>query len=475
MTRSVWALVFGFNLLTAAAASRAALPDPLQSLGDPMAMPYRVTGAGHATDSSHPMHPGDSYHADLRFRMMVDPEVGEAVLEFESGHGEKVQVDRYFLRRGHFFQVDAAGREVAATPLGDVSAAAVAALHPRLVAQAIRERRGDLRALPGTRDHLFAWCDVLWRCALDLTAGRVTGLERLFHHERFGDSREEVRYEEWRPEGAADMPGRTVVLRNGVEVARLSFNPAETIAPADMPRVPFAAAEDQPTHAIHRADIMFRQAADGLFTVDFDSLNTRVFVAEFSDHLLVFEGAYSARVCQVLADAARERFGKPVRWFAFSHLHGQYIGGVRSWVHEGATIVVPPTTAPLIQRMVDAPNSLAPDAQQLDPKPLSVEQVPKRRHFEDAANALDLYNIDSGHTDEYLIAYLPRQRVLLSGDLFFLRPGKPVAGRSQKLCETVASLGLDPDQVLVTWPLSGYGTKSMITGEEWRAACGPVR
>lgn len=472
MRRLAMALAACFHLLALTVSPVAAWPDPLQSLADRNGAPYRITGAGWATDSSHPMHPGDAYHADLRFRMMIDPEVGEAVLEFETGEGEKRNVDRYFLRRDHFFQVDANGREVAATPLGDVSAAAVAALHPRLVAQAVRERRGDLRALPGTHDHLFAWCDVLWRVGLDLKAGRVTGLERTFHHERSGDSREEVRFEEWRADGDAEAPVRVVALRNGVEVARLSFNPAEPLAPGAMPSVPFAAGEEAPGHAVRRSDLDFHAAADGLYTLDLDSLNTRVFLVEFSDHLMVFEGAYGARVCDVIAAAARDRFHKPVRWFASSHLHGQYIGGVRSWVHEGATIVVPPTTAPLVQRMVEAPNLLQPDAQQLDPRPLSVEQVPKHRHFEDAANALDLYNIDSSHTDEYFIAWLPRQKVLLSGDLFFLRPGKPVGGRSKKLCETVQSLGLEVESVLVTWPLHGYGTKSVVTGAEWRDACG---
>ena len=56
----------------------------------------------------------------------------------------------------------------------------------------------------------------------------------------------------------------------------------------------------------------------------------------------------------------------------------------------------------------------------------------------------------------------------------FYRPGQLLAGRSKLLCETVTQLGLDVKQVIATWPLgTQYGTKDVVTADEWADACGP--
>jgi glyoxylase-like metal-dependent hydrolase (beta-lactamase superfamily II) len=194
-------------------------------------------------------------------------------------------------------------------------------------------------------------------------------------------------------------------------------------------------------------------------------------VAEFSDHLLVYEGAWDSRNSDPIAARIRERFKKPIRYYAFSHIHSQYVGGTRSYVHEGATVLVPPTTAPLIETMVKEGRRLRPDALSAEPREPRMESVPKSRRLRDKTNTAEIYNIESGHTDEYLIVYFPKQKILLTGDLLFYYPGKPLTGRSRMLCETVRKLGLDVETYAPTWPLQGYGTKNMVTRDEMRAAC----
>jgi glyoxylase-like metal-dependent hydrolase (beta-lactamase superfamily II) len=123
--------------------------------------------------------------------------------------------------------------------------------------------------------------------------------------------------------------------------------------------------------------------------------------------------------------------------------------------------------------MVQQGRRLRPDALAAEPRPLRMEVVPKDWRTEDHVNAVEVYNVESGHTDEYLIVYFPRQKVLLTGDLLFYRPGQPLSDRSLKLCENVRKLGLDVETYVATWPLDGYGTKNVATGAEMRAACAP--
>ncbi len=435
------------------------------------AAPYRVTGTGFVTDRSHPRHPGDYRTHSITAHVTFDPVPGEAAILFETApadsQGER-QMDRYYVRRGRVFQVDDKGAEILPESFGDVAAAAVAALHPALVLSAMRERPECVRRVEGGL--VFAWNDELWTVDLDpgSATDRVTALRFDVASYTFGDQVQEVRYEGWPHDPSATSPGRAVVNTHGREVMRIDFMTTEKV---DSVGIATGDRKRDRQWVAPIAEIVPREIAPHLFSIDLVSLNMRVFVAEFSDHLMVFEGAWDPRNSDPIAARIREHFRKPVRYYAFSHIHSQYVAGTRSYVHQGATVLVPPTTGPLIETMVRQGRRLRPDALTSEPRPLRLETVRKRRRLQDRTNTAEIYNVESGHTDEYLIVYFPRQKVLLTGDLLFYYPGKPLTGRSLKLCETARKLGLDVETYFPTWPLDGYGTKSVVTREEMEAAC----
>lgn len=458
--RLVLALLALFGLTPAVSA--AGLLDRLPDAG---IAPYVIQGRGFVTDAGHPNHPGDFRTHALRVQLHVNPEMGETALAFDSGEGDAKSTDRYFVRRGRVFQVDDQGAEIVPEPLGDLAPGTVAALHPAIVANALRERSEAFH--PDGRHSRFAWNDALWTLDADAKSGRLRGLARRTVHDVFGDGTEAVRYDPWGK--SPSEAGRVTVTAGGRIIAQLEFDAG---APASSPPPPFPAADHRrdPTRLVAASDIVLQETAPHVYRIDLAALNTRVVVVEFTDHVAVLEGAYTSRNCDRIAAVVQAKLGKPVRWFAFSHLHGQYVGGVRSWIHAGATVLVPPSTAPLIQDIARAPFELRHDALAGDSRPLRLETIEKTRTFEDAMNTLQVFNVESGHTDEYFLFWLPRQKILLSGDLLFYRPGKPLAGRSKLLAETVRKLGLDVDTYVATWPLDGYGTKNICTRDEVRSA-----
>lgn len=445
-----------------------AAADPMAGLADPETTSYRLLGRGFLTSASHPMHPGDFYRYDAAIRISVHPWPGEAAIEIVRFAEGQEFLDRYFVRRGRIFQADTTGRVQEAKRLGDVSAPALAALHPVLVANALREDRENLRA-GGKNSYAFAWNDKLWTVQRDARSGGIAKLERRVDHDLFGDGSEVVSFEGWTSAaGYATPGGRVSVMLRGRETARFDFTSVDRDS---LVAVPARDREGDRWRILSPDEITIREVAPHLFNVDLDSVNTRVTIAEFADHLVVLEGAFSSFNCDLIAEKVRARFHKPVRYFAFSHLHGQYVGGTRTWVHEGATVIVPPTTAPLIETVVHASRDLRPDAFSRDPKPLHIETVKEHRRLEDGTNVLDIYNIEQDHTDEYFVFHFPKQKILLTGDLLFVRSGKPLPKRSQYVCKAVAKYGLDVEMYYATWPLNGYGTRNIVTGEEMRAAC----
>lgn len=426
----------------------------------------RTDGTGFVTDGSHPNHPGDFRTYDLGIGISFDQSVGEADLEFSWEENGKRLADHYYFRRGRLFQVDDSAREKSIDPLGDISAATIAALHPMLVQTALEERSYAIRPISDA-SVLFAWNNALWTVSIDTKSSLITKLTRRTYHDLYGDGEEQIRYIR---NGKGDENIDTVVVTSyGRETARFSFGddrPDSTLT------VPAGDAKLDASLVIKDVEISFTELAPHIFAIDLQSLNSRVTVAEFSDHLMVIEGAYNSRVCDRLAQAIAARFNKPVRYFAFSHLHGQYVGGVRTWIAAGSTVLVPPSTKPMIEEIAQSMHTLRPDNLTRKPTRLMVETIAKDQTYSDDLNAISIYNVVSDHTDDYFIFYFPQQKVLLTGDLLFYREGKPLAGRSKKLCETVAILGLDVETYCATWPLTGYGTKNIVTRAEMNMACG---
>jgi hypothetical protein len=427
---------------------------------------------GFITDASHPTRPGDVRTYQVRVRVALDEQTGEAeILITDKAHPERPP-DRYYWRRGRVFQSDETGGDLPAGNEADISPAALAVIHPALVATLIRERPENLArtaAPPGGSEtaprHAIANSDVLWQASTAEPShgelGLIRELTRRVHHDVLGTFSETVLYDD-----------RTVTITHGDRpVARLEYaapNPIEKV------RTPKGEPKRDCVMVIPPEEFVFKDFGGGLFACELTRANSRVFVIEFSDHLLVFEGLYTTRNVETLSSAIRARFKKPVRCFAFSHIHGQYIAGVRAWAHEGAILLAPPSSEKLIDDVLAAPFDARPDAWSHAPGPSKIETVADRWSHEDASmSVVIINNKESTHTDEYFLVYLPRTKTLLTGDLLSYRPGKPLSGRSVTLARYIEKLGLEVDRCLTTWPLEWPGIKNDVTGQELRGALPP--
>ena len=163
---------------------------------------------------------------------------------------------------------------------------------------------------------------------------------------------------------------------------------------------------------------------------------------EFEDFLVVFDAPASApgleaipaagtadseRVTEdFLAEIARVCPDKPVRFVVLSHHHGDHLGGIRAFAGRGVTILAAPGQVPAARRALAAPHALAPDRWKGDGREAQVEAVPDRRVISDGRRRLEVINVgENPHTAENLLAWLPDERLLFQGDLFYYEEGAP--------------------------------------------------
>jgi len=155
---------------------------------------------------------------------------------------------------------------------------------------------------------------------------------------------------------------------------------------------------------------------------------------EFKDYVVMIEGPLSnQRTNAVVAETKKMFPNKPIRYLVNTHNHFDHLGGVRGYVAEGATVITDERNRNFYQRVVLAPQSRTLSPDRLSQRPfaptgpgqLTVQAFTDQYTISDGNQIIELYHVDGlNHNDNMLIAYLPKQKILVSADM----GGPPPAG-----------------------------------------------
>jgi glyoxylase-like metal-dependent hydrolase (beta-lactamase superfamily II) len=173
---------------------------------------------------------------------------------------------------------------------------------------------------------------------------------------------------------------------------------------------------------------------------------------EFSDHLMLIDAPQSeARTLAVIAKARETVPGKPLTQLVTTHHHFDHTAGLRAAIAEGLTVITQAGNREWVQNMAKRPHTRQPDALAKGPKQVTVEVVDGEREFADPAMTVRLYHVAGNpHSDTMLMAYVPRERVIVQVDAF--SPGSQSNPYAANLLENIQSRKLAVDRIV---PLHG--------------------
>jgi glyoxylase-like metal-dependent hydrolase (beta-lactamase superfamily II) len=282
---------------------------------------------------------------------------------------------------------------------------------------------------------------------VDTASGLVSKYELIFVDPLTGIEASEIRYGDYRRVGDYQVPGTFTNSQAGEVVAKFSLraeiNPeitADSFSVAEEGYRPVSAAPANQPEEIEKL-------ADGVYVIqNVAGQNQNTLAVGFSDHVAAVEAPGSSEGADDVIARIKELFpGKPIRHLAMTHHHGDHIGGLRSFIAEGATVVTTPGNRGVVQRMAAAPQNDRLAKSPREPEFLLIEGG--RRVLTDGTRTLELIDIGPNpHAREMVIAWLPVERVVFQGDLFFVpandAPFGPPQATTVSFARKLQELGL---------------------------------
>jgi glyoxylase-like metal-dependent hydrolase (beta-lactamase superfamily II) len=204
---------------------------------------------------------------------------------------------------------------------------------------------------------------------------------------------------------------------------------------------------------------------DGVYLFGGGSHNS--VVVEFEDYIAVVEAPLDEQRNLAVIDEIVEHIpNKPIRFLINTHQHHDHIGGLRTYMHIGATIVTHWKNYDFYTKDVlnYSQRTLDPDMLSLWPptelaEGYQYEVVRENYVLTDGKRIMQMsYVHPLGHVEGMLVAYLPEQKILIEADLLdapnSILPGEATAA-NRTLYNHVQRLGLDVETIV---PIHGQPT-----------------
>ena len=138
------------------------------------------------------------------------------------------------------------------------------------------------------------------------------------------------------------------------------------------------------------------------------------------DHVILVESPLNdERALAVLAETRGLAPNKPVRYVVNTHHHFDHSGGLRAAAGEGATIITHEINRVYFERALAAPATVRPDHLAKSGRKGAVEGVRDKRVLTDGTRTVEIHHIaGNAHDDGLLMAYLPKEKLLVEVDVF---------------------------------------------------------
>lgn len=251
---------------------------------------------------------------------------------------------------------------------------------------------------------------------IDEQTGFLSKFEIMFTDRFSGDAVLETRFPGQRKVGNYIVPSARVhviegdVVINDFRYADVTFNTDLRPEIFKVPEGFRAVTFPTPAPVTKHAEKIYTTSAAGY----------NVLFVDFNDYIFVMEAPASDRVSlQAIEQIKKTIPGKPIKYVAITHHHDDHAGGIRTYMAEGATLIVAPGEQAFFKKVSEVRYKADPDSLTRNPRAPVFEPLQNgKRVLTDGTTTVEIYDIGKGpHAEEMLVAYFPDHKLIYQGDL----------------------------------------------------------
>jgi hypothetical protein len=236
----------------------------------------------------------------------------------------------------------------------------------------------------------------------------------------WGDVRQRVYFDNWRWVGGVEYPSNQVTERNGsvwnsTQALDIAFNaPVDerdfamdakvgtmSVGMQGLKAVPFSAGQD-------------KSLAEGI-DLYIGPWNTTI--VKQADGVVILETPIAAKFTEGILAEAKKRYPDVVVKAVLSTSDSwPHVGGVRVDVAQGLPVYILALNEPLLERMVTAPHTIDPDAEETAKKAPQWKIVTEKMEIGTGANRMVLYPLQGASTERQYMVYFPERKLLYASD-----------------------------------------------------------
>jgi glyoxylase-like metal-dependent hydrolase (beta-lactamase superfamily II) len=265
-----------------------------------------------------------------------------------------------------------------------------------------------------------------------------------------GDTLIDGIYSDYKDFGGLKFPTHIVQRQGGFPVLDITVDGAE---PNNSTALEFQITPQRNAAPAAAARVQSEKLGEHVWAMNYG--NERSVVIEFKDHVGVFEGpGGDDQTLATIAEVNRIFPGKPIKYVVNTHHHSDHAGGIRAYAAEGIPIITHESHKRYYeQEILKNPHTLNPDRLAKMPRAPVIETVKDKRILTDGDMTIEVYLVRGNlHAEGMLMAYVPKEKLVIQSDLFVQRPGaKPLPAPSPfttNFVENVERLKLDVQRVV---------------------------
>ncbi len=159
------------------------------------------------------------------------------------------------------------------------------------------------------------------------------------------------------------------------------------------------------------------EIAKDIYLIERLAGDRNVLFVNMDEYITVIEAPISSDLSRQVIKMIKEVVpGKPIKYVFTTHYHSDHTGGLRQYVHEGATLIMAHHTREYVKELLAAkqPDDLG---KEISTKPVDFQIIDNKFILRDDNHLIEFHEVVNAHADGMALAYFPAEKLIYQGDL----------------------------------------------------------